>query len=62
MRQQLDNLYLRAYNAVMAKLSEEDGVNTIEIVVILGILVALAVLFGGKLNELFNSWWGKIAT
>lgn len=62
MMQKLDGLYLRAYNAIMAKVAEEDGVNTIEIVIILGLLVALAIMFGGKLTDLFNNWWAKIAT
>lgn len=62
MLQRLDSLYLKARNAIIAKAAEEDGINTIEIVVILGILVALAVLFGGKINDLFTNWWSKIAT
>ena len=62
MMRKFDSLYLKAYNAIMSKAAEEDGVNTIEIVIILGILVALAVLFGGKLTDLFNGWWSKIAT
>lgn len=60
MIQKLDSLYLRVYNAIMAKIAEEDGINTIEIVVILGILVALAVLFGGQLKDLFNTLWAKV--
>lgn len=62
MLQKLDSLYLKMRNAIIAKAAEEDGINTIEIVVILGILVALAVMFGGKLNDLFTNWWSKIAT
>lgn len=59
----LDQLYVKTLCAVQSKLSEEKGaINTIEIVVILGIVVALAIVFGGKLTDLFNTWFGKIAT
>lgn len=58
----LDGLYWKLRSAAVRKLAEEDGINTIEIVVILGILVTLAILFGGQLTELFNTWWSQIAT
>lgn len=58
----LDNLYWKLYNAVMKKMAEEDGINTIEIVVILVGLVALALVFKDKIVELFNTWWAQIAT
>lgn len=55
-------LYWKLRMALLNLRTEEDGLETIEIVIILGILVALAILFGGKLMDLFNQWWGQIAT
>lgn len=52
-------------NRLMARIAsmfkdEKGETNIIAIVVVLGIVVALAIAFGGKLNQLFNSWWGNI--
>lgn len=41
---------------------EKGETNIIAIVIVLGIVVALAGVFGGKLTELFNIWWDKIGT
>lgn len=57
-----DALYWKAYNAVTLKLAEEDGINTIEVVVILIALLAVAIIFRSKIMELFNTWWGQVQT
>lgn len=58
----LDNLYWRLYGAVTRKLAEEDGINTIELVVILVALVGVALIFKDKLVALFTDFWSKIST
>ncbi len=59
----LDRLYLKAMDRLQSLVEEEQGeTNIIAIVIVLGIVVALALLFGEKLMELFNSWWAKIQT
>lgn len=59
----LDRLYLKAMDRLQSLAEEEQGeANIIAIVIVLGIVVALALLFGDKLMELFNSWWAKIQT
>ncbi len=59
----LDRLYLKAMDRLQSLAEEEQGeTNIIAIVIVLGIVVALALLFGDKLMELFNSWWAKIQT
>lgn len=62
MMQKLDGFYLRVRSAIMAKLAEEDGINTIELVVILAMLVAVAVIFGNKLSALLGTMFDKINT
>lgn len=58
-----DRLYLKVMDKLQSFVEEEKGEsNIIAIVIVLGIVVALALLFGDKLMELFNSWWAKIQT
>ena len=58
----LDLLYISAQNKIKNLINEESGEsNIIAIVIVLGIVVTLAITFGGKLTDLFNSWWDKIA-
>ncbi len=59
----LDKLYLSAQSKINHFLEDEQGeTNIIAIVVVLGIVVALAIVFGQKLTDLFNAWWDQIAT
>lgn len=58
-----DRLYLKVMDKLQSFAEEERGEsNIIAIVIVLGIVVALALLFGEKLVDLFNSWWAKIQT
>lgn len=59
----LDMLYLSAKSRICRFLEGEEGeTNIIAIVVVLGIVVALAITFGDKLTKLFEAWWGQITT
>lgn len=49
-------------NWLRAKFSEEDGMGTIEIVIILAVLVGLAFLFHAFANEFFSSVTDKVKT
>lgn len=41
-------------------IKEEDGIGTIEVVLILAALVAIALIFKDKILELFKDLWNKM--
>lgn len=41
-------------------IKEEDGVGTVEVVLLLVVIVALVVIFGGKIKGVVNKALGKI--
>jgi len=49
-------LFIRAKNFI----SREDGINTVEIVIILAILIGVAIIFKEKLHEMVNSVFDEI--
>ena len=46
--------------AVKAKLSDESGMGTIEVVLILVVLIALVIIFKDKITDLLNNIMGQI--
>jgi Flp pilus assembly pilin Flp len=40
--------------------NEEDGLQTIEIVLIIAVVIALVTIFKGKVEEVLNSAFGKV--
>ena len=49
-------------NELKAYLSEEDGVSTVEIVLILLVLIALVLIFKEQLTKLLKSLMSKVAS
>ncbi len=43
-------------------LSEEDGIGVVEVILILVVLIALVLIFKGKLTELVNQIFNQIST
>lgn len=57
----IDLMYLTAQSRLRNFLEGEQGEsNIIAIVIVLGIVVALAIAFGNNLKIMFEAWWGKI--
>lgn len=47
-------------NNIKRFINEEDGIGVVEIILILVILVALVLLFKGKISEIVENAFGKI--
>ncbi len=49
-------------NEINRFVNEEDGMGTLEIVIIIAVLLSLALLFKGKIQEMWRSLTGTLDT